>query len=236
MTAMQSPRALSEVNPIPVLVPRYDFSALTPAVVHFGVGGFHRAHQAVYFDELAAAGDTEWGVVGVGISRPRLGEVLADQGNLFTVVQRGRGDSSARVIGVLTDYLLLAADPTGVVAALVDPRIRLVTLTVTGDGYEVRDGTNPVFETLVEALDLRRQAGSAPFTILSCDNLPNAGQAARSATLQLARARSAELAGWIAEHVTFPSSMVDRITPTTSAEDAARIRAEFGIRDRWPVI
>src|SRR5437764_15116135 len=101
---------MTGVDPFPVLVPPYDLNALTPAVVHFGVGGFHRAHQAVYFDELAAAGDTDWGVVGVGISRPRLGEVLADQGNLFTVVQRGSGHSSARVIGVLPDYLLLAAD------------------------------------------------------------------------------------------------------------------------------
>src|SRR4051812_36314346 len=155
MTATQSPRALSVVNPIPVLVPRYDFSALTPAVVHFGVGGFHRAHQAVYFDELAVSGITDWGVVGVGISRPRLGKVLAEQGNLFTVVQRDSVGSQARVIGVLTDYLLLAADPAGVRAALVDPRIRLVTLTITGDGYAVRDGANPVFDVLVDALDAR---------------------------------------------------------------------------------
>jgi mannitol 2-dehydrogenase len=223
------------IEPIRVIVPSYDTSALTPAVVHIGVGGFHRAHQAVYFDDLAALGYRDWGVVGVGISRPRLGEVMAEQGNLFTVVQRSGDISSARVIGVLTDYLLLAKHPDRVRAALVDPRIRLVTLTITGDGYQL-NGANPVFGMLVDALDRRRRAGVAPFTVLSCDNLPDAGAATRAATLALAAERSAELAAWIAERVTFPTSMVDRITPVTTSEEQARIGAEFGVHDRWPVI
>ncbi len=238
MTAVEFATPFSDlaVAPIPVDVPAYDLSALTPAVVHLGVGGFHRAHQAVYFDDLAASGVTDWGVIGVGISRPEMGEVLGEQGNLFTVVQRGSDGSHARVIGVLTDYLLLARDRDRVHAALVDRRTRLVTLTITGDGYETQNSGSPVFELLVGALDTRRRAGGRPFTVLSCDNLPDAGRAARSATLESARARSAELADWIAEQVTFPSSMVDRITPATSPAEQARIAAEFGVRDRWPVI
>jgi mannitol-1-phosphate/altronate dehydrogenase len=238
MTAVEiSPIAAapSTITPLPVVVPSYDTSGLIPAVVHIGVGGFHRAHQAVYFDDLAALGHRGWGVIGVGISRPRMGEVLAEQGNLFTVVQRGANGSTARVIGVLTDYLLLATQPDRVRAALADPRIRLVTLTITGDGY-VLDGCGSVFELVVDALDARRRAGTPPFTVLSCDNLPDAGGAARSATLTLAAARSAELATWIAERVTFPSSMVDRITPTTSPDEVALVGAEFGVCDRWPVI
>jgi mannitol-1-phosphate/altronate dehydrogenase len=219
-------------------VPAYDRTRLAPAVVHFGVGGFHRAHQLTYFDELANLGVDDWGVIGVGISSPRMGQVLGGQDNLFTVVQRGSTASTARVVGVLVEYLLLAEDRAAVLARLVDPRIRLVTLTITGDGYAAGGtaGRPSVFAVIAAALERRRQRGSAPFTVLSCDNLPDNGAAARTAVLAAARDRSTELAGWIERSVAFPESMVDRITPATSAGDRRWIEQEFQVDDGWPVI
>jgi mannitol-1-phosphate/altronate dehydrogenase len=220
-----------------VSYPDYDRSALTPAVVHLGVGGFHRAHQAVYFDELANRGNTDWGVVGVGISRPEMAEILGAQDNLFTVVERGVEDSTARVVGSIIDYLLLADDPDAVRARLSDPRTRLVTLTITADGYQV-DDSDPdcVFAVLVDALDSRRQAGLSPFTVLSCDNVTDGGGAAKRAVLTLAGSRGSDLVDWIEERVSFPSSMVDRITPATAPADRDKIQDEFSVADRWPVI
>jgi mannitol 2-dehydrogenase len=223
-----------------VLVPAYDRSRLRPAVVHFGVGGFHRAHQAMYFDELAELGFTHWGVIGVGMRRPEMGEVLDAQDNLFTVVQRGSRNTVARVVGSMVEYLLLADDPDAVRQRLADPEIRLVTLTITADGYRVPDDPGEarvsVFGLLVDALDARRRGHDAPFTVLSCDNLTDSAAAARDAVMVLARRRDPALANWIAERVTFPGSMVDRITPATTLEDRDEVEREFRINDRWPVI
>jgi mannitol-1-phosphate/altronate dehydrogenase len=221
-----------------VSLPTYDRSELTPAVVHIGVGGFHRAHQAVYFDELANRGITDWGVVGVGISRPEMAEVLSAQDNLFTVVERGVEDSSARVVGSIIDYLLLTEDPDAVRDRLSDPQTRLVTLTITADGYQVGEDESPdgIFAILLDGLDSRHRAGHPPFTVLSCDNLSDAGAAARQAVLTLAGRRDPELAGWIEQNASFPGSMVDRITPSTSPEDRDGIEDEFSVADRWPVI
>jgi mannitol 2-dehydrogenase len=228
----------SRVRPRRVSLPRYDRAALLPSVVHLGVGSFHRAHQAVYFDELAGRGESGWGVVGVGIARRELGRILAEQDNLFVVVQRGVEASSARVVGSMVDYLLLADDPKAVTRRLADPRTRLVTMTITGDGYATNDDgpESPVFAAVVTALDARRRAGHRPFTVLSCDNLPDSGAAARRATLAVARRRSPDLAAWIEDTVCFPAGMVDRITPQLTAEQRARIRSEFRITDRSPVV
>ncbi len=238
-----------------VAVPGYDRAALVPAVVHIGVGGFHRAHQALYFDDLAATGVTEWGVVGVGLHRPQMGEVLHAQDGLFTVVERGAGRQSARVVGSVVHYLYAPTDPEAVLRALSDARTRLVTLTVTGGGYlldddgrfaeddpdvqhDLRDPDAPrtMVGFLVEALRRRRERDAGPFTVLSCDNLPDSGAAARSSVVAFARLRDAELAAWIDEHVTFPSSMVDRITPETSPATRDEIERTFGVADRWPVV
>ena len=230
-------------------VPTYDRSALVPSVVHIGVGGFHRAHQALYFDDLARTGETGWGLVGVGLRRPQMGEVLRAQDGLFTVVERGPDGECARVVGSLVDYHYAPQDPEAVLRALADPRTRLVTLTITGGAYEVDDSddgvrhdlAHPQLPTtmvgfLVEALARRRASGAGPFTVLSCDNLPDSGAAARRAVLGFAALRDADLARWIEASVTFPSSMVDRITPETSPEVRNRVEDRFGIPDRWPVV
>jgi mannitol 2-dehydrogenase len=249
------PLSAATVEELPgtVDVPDYDRSQLEPAVVHIGVGGFHRAHQAVYFDELARSGvSTEWGITGVGLRRPEMGEVLGDQDHLYTLVVRGPQGDDVRVIGSLVRYLFAPDDPEAVLDALADPRTRLVTLTITGTAYPtgdldpadpdvVADVETPhtpgtAFGYLVEGLDRRRRAGLAGFTVLSCDNAQHNGDLARGAVLATARLRDVGLAAWIEEHVTFPGSMVDRITPETTPERRDEIAQEHGIDDRWPVI
>ncbi|GAA2450546.1 mannitol dehydrogenase family protein [Streptomyces glaucus] len=220
--------------------PGYDRARLEPAVVHFGVGGFHRAHQAVYFDQLAELGFTRWGMIGVGIRRPEMGQVLDAQDNLFTVVQRGNDDSAAKVIGSMVEYLLLTDHREAVRTRLADPRIRLVTLTITADGYTLSDdpgqARDSVFGLVVDGLDRRRRAHQAPFTVLSCDNLPDSAAAAREAVMALAARRDPALARWIEERVSFPGSMVDRITPATTPGDRDEVEEDFRVGDRWPVI
>jgi mannitol 2-dehydrogenase len=242
--------------PEAVSVPGYDRAALTPAIVHIGVGGFHRAHQAVYLDELARSGETGWGLVGVGLRSPQMGEVLTAQDGLYTVVERDTEEDRATVIGVMTRYLFAPDDPEQVLAALSDERTRVVTLTITGTSYlidphtgdfeaddedvvsDLQDPARPdtVFGYLVEALDRRRRTGVEPFTVLSCDNMQDNGAAARTAIVSFARLRDQELGDWIDAHVCFPASMVDRITPNTSPEEREAIVARIGVADRWPVI
>ena len=241
--------------PAAVEMPSYDRTALRPGAVHIGVGGFHRAHQAMYFDELARRGLTEWGLVGVGLHSPQMGEVLNAQDGLYLVVERGGTSTTARVIGVMTRYLYAPEDRAAVLDALSDPATRVVTLTITGNGYnltadgafcgddplvasELEDPGSPdtVFGYLVEALDRRRHAGVTPFTVLSCDNIPGNGAAARTMVVSFAELRDPALARWIAQNVAFPNSMVDRITPETTPEERDRIVRSFGVDDRWPVI
>jgi mannitol 2-dehydrogenase len=247
-------RTLARLN-AEVDVPAYDRSSLTPAIVHLGVGGFHRAHQAVYLDDLARLGETGWGETGVGLRSPAMRDALVPQDCLYTVVQRSRHGDTARVVGSMVGYRYAPADPMAVLSCLAHPCTRVVTLTITGDGYllddtgrlragdpgaraDLADPRHPVTAIgyLVEGLDLRRRAGLPAFTVLSCDNLPDNGAAVRAAVLGLARLRDRELAAWIEAHASFPSSMVDRITPQT--DDAARrlVTDRFGIDDRSPVI
>jgi mannitol 2-dehydrogenase len=223
--------------------------------VHFSVGGFHRAHQLVYFDDLAELGNTDWGVVGVGLHSPLMRDALAPQDHLYTVVERSRDGERARVIGSMIDYHFAPESPQTVLAALTDERTRLVTMTVTGNAYRIdansgefapdeavlADLADPhrprsLFGYIVEALDVRRRAGVRPFTVLSCDNMQQNGEAARAAVAGFAQLRDQGLARWIADNVAFPGSMVDRITPSTSLEDRDDVAARFGVADRWPVI
>ncbi len=239
-----------------VAIPTYDREALTPGVVHIGVGGFHRAHQELYFHELAERGVTDWGVVGVALRSRGMKDALEDQDLLYTVVERGPDRDAAQVVGTLDRFLHAPEDPEAVLAALVDERIALVTLTVTGNGYHLDPGTGGLaagdedivaelaepsrprtfIGYVVEALDRRRRAGIAPFTVLSCDNVPENGRTTRTAVTGLARLRDADLAAWIEEHVAFPSSMVDRITPDTTDDVIALVEQEFGLDDRSPVV
>ncbi|RBY95839.1 mannitol dehydrogenase family protein [Blastococcus sp. TF02-8] len=238
-------------------VPTYDRSALTPAVVHFSVGGFHRAHQLLYFDELAERRiSTDWGVVGVGLRSRTMKDALAPQDHLYTVVERSPDGERARVVGVMVGYHFAPENPTAVLDLLADRRTRMVSLTITDSGYrldphtglfdpddpdirwDVAHPTVPrtVFGFIVEALDRRRRSGLPPFSVVSCDNMHRNGDAARAAVVGFARLRDEVLARWIADRVAFPSSMVDRITPHTTPEEREVVARRYGVDDRWPVI
>ncbi|MDT0278167.1 mannitol dehydrogenase family protein [Blastococcus goldschmidtiae] len=240
-----------------LLVPTYDRAALTPAVVHFSVGGFHRAHQLLYFDEVAERRISNgWGVVGVGLHSRTMKDALAPQDHLYTVVERSPDGERARVVGVMVDYHFAPEDPARVLDLLTDERTRMVSLTITGSGYRLTpasgtfdaddvdiqadlrspDSPRTVFGYLVEALDRRRRAGLPPFTVVSCDNMHRNGDAARAAVVGFARLRDEVLARWIEDRVAFPSSMVDRITPHTSVGEREAVARRYGVDDRWPVI
>ncbi len=252
------PRTLGEL-PASVIGPAYDRATITAGIAHLSVGNFHRAHQAVYLDRLLGRADQRgWGILGIGLiddARERAkAEALRDQAGLYTLAEcPPDGAPTIRVIGSLIDYLHAPADPEAVLARLADPAIRIVTMTVTEGGYNTAaDGRfrldepgvvadlaggapRTSFGFITEALRRRRDAGIGPFTVLSCDNLRHNGSVARNAIMSFARARDAALADWIEAHVTFPSCMVDRITPATLPADAARLNQASGIDDAAPV-
>ncbi|MGB6205956.1 mannitol dehydrogenase family protein [Mycobacterium sp.] len=238
-------------------VPTYDRSALQRGVVHIGAGNFHRAHQAVYFDDLACLGiSNQWGVTGVSLHSRDVKELLSAQDGLYTVVQRGHDRQTARVVGSIGSVHFAPHDCAAVRAALADPQTRVVSLTITGNGYFLDpvtgefDAANPdvradlsasncyatAWAYLAEALDRRRRAGIAPFTVLCCDNVADNTQAARTALVSFAALKDPGLARWIDRHVAFPSTMVDRITPQTSHSERQFVEDTFGITDRLPVV
>jgi mannitol-1-phosphate/altronate dehydrogenase len=223
-------------RPFPrVSVPSYDRTALRPGIVHIGVGGFHRAHQAVYMDRLAGGGvSTEWGILGVGVRSGGARAELLRQNCLYTLLERSPRGDRARVVGSIVDYLFAPREPGRTLAALTSREIKVVSLTITGDGYGEEE---PVPRFLAEALRLRREAGVPPFTVLSCDNLPENGETARQAVIAYARLRDEErFADWIESEVAFPSTVVDRITPVTEDSHHSLLASEFGIHDRAPVV
>jgi mannitol 2-dehydrogenase len=209
--------------------PTYDRSQVTTGVVHFGVGGFHRAHQAMYHDRLMNEGKAfDWGICGVGVmpSDQRMKEALDAQDGLYTlVVKHPDGTYDARVIGAITEYLFAPDDPEAVLEKLAAESTRIVSLTVTEGGY---DPGGAVFGYIVDALARRRERGLEPVTVMSCDNLQGNGELTR----RVVEAR----AGRELADVRFPNSMVDRITPVTTDDDRAALRERFGIEDRWPVV
>ena len=226
-----------------VAVPTFDRWSLVPSVVHIGVGAFHRSHQAVYFDDLAQQGHScDWGLVGVGLHRRGIGDALSEQDGLYTVLARDGDRSSARIVGVMGRFLFAPDNPDAVVATLAHPRTRVVTLTITAAAYGDRGdlgcagAPRTAIGFLVEALGQRRRAGLRPFTVLSCDNMPGNGAITRDAVCSFARERDPRLARWIEAHGAFPSSMVDRITPRTTADDREMLSRDFGVADLWPVV
>lgn len=243
----------------------YDRTQVTPGIVHFGVGGFHRAHQARYVDELMRQGDAmDFGIIGMGVmaSDSAMRDALAAQDHLYTLVEKSpEGEPVARVIGSIVDYVFAPDSPARAVETLCAENIRIVSLTVTEGGYNFDHVTgefktqHPLIKADIEALRRgedsaltsffglttaaiirRRAAGTTPFTIMSCDNIQGNGDVARTMFLAFAEAVDPELSTWIAEHITFPNSMVDRITPETTDGDRADVLENYGFRDLWPVV
>ena len=243
-----------------VPVPSYDRSRLHSGFVHIGVGGFHRAHQAVYLDRLFETGRAlEWGITGVGLlpGDRRMHDVLHAQDCLYTlVVKHPDGTLEPRVIGSLVDYLYAPDDPERVLAVMTSPTTRVVSLTITEGGYRVHaatgefdaedadiqadlvPGASPrtAFGYVTEALARRRAAGEPPFVVMSCDNLQGNGHVAQAMISSFASLRDPDLGAWIRDHVEFPNAMVDRITPATTDDDRTQLSEQFGVDDGWPVV
>jgi mannitol 2-dehydrogenase len=243
-----------------VAAPGYDRSQLRTGIVHFGVGAFHRAHEAMYLDRLMNDGKAlDWAICGVGVmpSDVRMRDVMRAQDCLYTlVVKAADGSYEPRVIGAIREYLFAPDDPEAVIEKMADPQTRIVSLTVTEGGYnfhavtgefnaanpdvqhDLQPGTAPktTFGLIAEALARRRERGVTPFTIMSCDNIQGNGDAARRSFVAYATLRDAGLGAWMRAEVRFPNSMVDRITPVTTDDDRAEVRSRFAIDDEWPVV
>jgi mannitol 2-dehydrogenase len=241
-------------------VPEYDRDLVTPGVVHFGVGGFHRAHQAMYHDRVMNEGAApDWGICGVGVmaADEAMKQALDAQDGLYTLVlKHSDGTYEPRVIGSIVEYLFAPDDPEAVIERMAAESTRIVSLTITEGGYNINDLTgefdqaNPdvlhdlqpgavprtTFGLITAALRRRRRHGLAPFTVMSCDNLQGNGHLTKRVFTDFARLRDTELGDWIESEVRFPNSMVDRITPVTTDADRAEVRERFGIDDRWPVV
>src|SRR5579864_5535375 len=227
---------LPAIASLGVHVPRYERGTLEPRILHAGVGGFHRAHMAVYTDEVAAEGGT-WGIRGAGLLEAdrRMADTLRAQDCLYTVIERDSVGSRPRVVGSIVDFAFVAEDAERFERHVSDRGLSILSLTITEGGYSVAS-RNPTIEAIVSALDARRRAGSSPLTILSCDNLPGNGDVARNAITAVADSRDPDLRGYIESSCTFPNSMVDRISPQTKAEDREWLCDVVGIEDGWPVV
>lgn len=246
--------------PKTVATPSYNRTTVTAGIIHFGVGGFHRAHQAMYIDALMNQGKAlNWGICGMGVmpSDVKMRDALKASDGLYTlVVKNPDGSRDVRVVGSIIDYVFAPDDPRAAVERLADPAIRIVSLTVTEGGYNFHPVTgefdldNPLvqadladpeqprttFGLVCAALKLRRKRGLAPFTVMSCDNIEGNGEVAKRMFTAYAAALDSGFGAWVAAEVPFPNSMVDRITPMTTDADRADIAGQYGIEDAWPVV
>lgn len=241
-------------------LPAYDRSRVKPAIVHFGVGGFHRAHQAVYTDEVLASGDLDWGIRGAGITAGdrRMQQALSPQDYLYSVVARDTEGEERRVVGSIVDYLLAIEDAEPLLSAMSDESTRIISMTITENGYCYRpenielDLDNPavaddlrlnggggrpstVYGYLRTTLSRVRERGGRPPTILSCDNLPQNGDRLRRLFLQFLDNVDRDLRAYVEQEVEFPNCMVDRITPITTDDQRRWLESEHGMTDRWPI-
>nr|WP_254798065.1 mannitol dehydrogenase family protein [Sphingobium sp. AS12] len=238
--------------PADVIRPGYDRVQVKAGVVHLGIGAFHRAHQAVLFDNALNAGDLRWGIIAASLRSPSVRDQMVPQDGLYTMLVRDGGSEQVRIIGAVQDVIVAPQDCQALIAALASPDTHIVTLTITEKGYKLDPATGALIEDdaqlaadlvsldapqtapgyLVAALAQRKAAGLAPFTAISCDNLPHNGTRLRNAVLALARRHDATLADWIAAEGAFPETMVDRIVPATTPDDIAALTARLGVEDQ----
>ncbi len=218
-------------------IPSYDRNRLHPRIVHLGFGAFHRAHQGVYTDILAAEHNSDWGYYEVNLigGEKQIAD-LKQQDNLYTVAEMSANAWTARVVGVVKKALHVKVDGLeSVLDAMCEPQVAIVSLTITEKGYCHSPATGQLMldhpmivadlqtphkpktapGVVVEALARRKAAGLVAFTVMSCDNMPENGHVMRNVITAYARAVDAELVAWIEQHVTFPSTMVDRIVPAS---------------------
>ena len=253
---MRLSNASLDLLPGNVRRPGYDRARVRPGIVHLGVGAFHRAHQAVVIDDLLAGGATDWGIVGASLKNSDTRDALAPQDGLYTVAVRSGAGAEHRVVGSILQTEVANTNPGHLIARMADPATRIVSLTITEKGYchtpqtgelderhpdIVHDLKNPdaprsAAGFIVAALSRRKASGVAPFTVLSCDNLPANGDTAGRILNRFAALSSPELGKWVAGEVAYPSTMVDRIVPATTDADRAVVSSALGMVDAWPVI
>lgn len=237
--------------------PNYDRSDLTAGIVHIGCGNFHRAHMAVYLDDLFNLGKShEWAIIGAGVraNDAQMRAMLMEQDFLSSVIELDPAGKSARVVGAMIDFLPVEQGNQALIAAMSNPSIRIVSLTVTEGGYFIDpktgsfnadhpdiiyDGAHPdrpetAFGAMIAALKIRRENDDAPFTVMCCDNVPHNGDVTRDAVVGLAQLSDPDFARWIGEYVAFPNSMVDRITPATGKREL-ELAMSMGLDDQAPV-
>ncbi|QQR39969.1 mannitol dehydrogenase family protein [Devosia rhizoryzae] len=237
-----------------IKVPDYDRSAVTPGIVHLGIGAFHRAHMAVYVDDLLGE-DPSWGIVGASLRRPDTKDALEPQDGLYTIAVRDAAGTHPRVIGSILRVMDANTEREDLLALIADPAIRIVSLTVTEKGYCYAPATGELDEKhpdivydlahpseprsapgmLVEALARRKAADVVPFTVMSCDNLPSNGETAKRIVTRFAALRDKALGEWVKD-VAFPSTMVDRIVPSTTDADRDEVAQLIGAEDAWPIM
>lgn len=243
-----------------VRIPSYDRSKVKTGIVHVGTGGFHRAHQAFYTEELLENnGVTDWGICGIALlpQDKRIYDTLAAQDGLYTLmITEADGTTDARVIGSIAEYLFAPENPDAVIEKMAHPDIKIITLTITEGGYNFNPATgkfmsetpaiqsdinNPdqpatIFGYLTQALKRRKKRGLKGITIQSCDNIQQNGEVAKEMLTAYISLAEPELLNWVAENVSFPNAMVDRITPVTSAEALNQLHNRFNVDDAWPVV
>ncbi len=236
--------------------PRFDPDQLSLGIVHLGLGAFHRAHQAIHTQNALGESPSPWGIAGVSLQTPTTRDRLRAQDGLYTVVARGPEGPRRTVVGTIRDALFAPEELSRVIARIADPATKIVSLTVTEKGY-CRDPASGQLDVLhpdiqhdighpqaprstlgvlVMGLDCRRMAGAGPITVLSCDNLPSNGRATAGVVKTFARIQNDQIAKWIADHVAFPSTMVDRIVPATTAADIDENERALGCRDEAVVV
>lgn len=249
------------LHSLQVPTPSYDLNVSENVMVHFGVGAFHRAHQAAYLDELKNAENAPWTIWGAGLlpSDMRTAESFEKQEGLYTLVtSSSEHDYSARIIGSISKFIYAPENPAALKEALLDPRVKIVSLTITEGGYSIAnpeldmasqneltrydlenwgnvDHPRSVWGYLVASLLARKEAGQAPFTVMSCDNIIHNGEVTRDALIAFASRVEPDLVNWIENEMSFPSSMVDRITPVPSKATAEELAQKYGYEDEWPV-
>ncbi|HEY5893839.1 MAG TPA: mannitol dehydrogenase family protein [Chthoniobacterales bacterium] len=241
-----------------VKTPKYDRRKVGQGIVHIGVGGFHRAHQTVYTEDLFDQGqDLQWGFCGLGLLRhdARIRDVMLEQDCLYTLLERSIEGDKPRIVGSIVNFLFAPDNREAVIEKMASFETKIVSMTITEGGYYLsssgefdanhpdirRDLEHPhepacSFGFLLEALDRRRKRGQAPFTVMSCDNIQGNGAVARKMLLAFAELRDPVLANWMSQNCVFPNSMVDRIAPATTDEHRALVRERFNIEDGWPVM
>ena len=242
--------------PKDIIRPAYARESLGVGIVHIGLGAFHRAHEALYTDDVLARDPGDWLITGVSLRSPNVRNALNPQDGLYTLNERGADGDSLRVIGSVKDVLVAPENPAEVLARMVDPRVRIVSLTVTEKGYlrdpatgrilmdhedvqhdlTHRQSPRTAIGFIVEALHQRRQNGTPSFTVMSCDNLPANGEACRQVVVEFAKALDDAFGAWVEEHVAFPSTMVDRIVPAVTLEDVMRIQRSINTDDQGCVV